>query len=213
MSATCTPPGQEPVVYVDASADPPTVELPVPDGTRAPAQLPPGRVPGGAPGVSRRVREVVLALAIGLVLLAGSIAAVLFGTSLVEEARAEDQTPAAAPAALTFPGTVTLADPVVGPPTFALYGGTCAGNGRYADVHEGAPVTVSAPDGAVLGTARLDEGRPSLESEPTECTFSFTAADVPPGPSFYLVEVGQHGALTYTAQDLLRYGAMLRLGE
>jgi hypothetical protein len=211
MTATSTPPGQEPaeiVEFIDASADPPTVELPLPDGAVAPVVQPPASVSG----VSRRIREVAVGLAIGLVLLAGCIAAVMFGISVVEEARAEDQK-LVTPAALTFPGTVTLADPVVGHPGFAIHADTCVGVGEYADVREGTVVTVSAADGTVLVTTRLGRGQPSPASEPLECAFSFTAPDVPPGPSFYLIEVGSHGAVTYTADDLVTYGATLRLGE
>lgn len=209
MTATRTPQGEEPVVFVDASADPPTVELPV---LALPVVLAPAPIKP-VPSVGRRVREVALALAVGLVLLAGSIAAVLFGTSLVEEARAEDPAPAAAPAALTFTGAVTLTDPVAGHPIFALHGDTCVGTGEYVDVREGATVTVAAADGTGLATARLGLGRPSPATDPIECTFSFTMPDVPPGSPFYLLEVGHHGAVTYTAADLLRYGATLRLSE
>jgi hypothetical protein len=46
-----------------------------------------------------------------------------------------------------------------------------------------------------------------------ECTFAFTVPDVARATPFYLLEVGHHGAVTYTAADLLRYGATLRLGE
>ncbi|MFJ4550324.1 hypothetical protein ACIP4X_14020 [Streptomyces sp. NPDC088817] len=70
-------------------------------------------------------------------------------------------------------------------------GGQCMPrhSGPYADIQEGATVTVYSADGTVLSTGELQEGVPSA----TDCTFPFAATGVPEGEKFYQVEVEHSG--------------------
>jgi hypothetical protein len=214
-------------VRTDAIADPPTVELPVlrVPAQRVPAQqvpvqrvpaqrsaqqVPVQRVPQRQAAARRgRVRAVALAVAISLVLVAGTVASVLLGAEPVGESRTGGGAASAAPvppAEFPVTGTVTLTGPSV-----AAAGASCAGTGGYADVREGATVTIADAAGTVVATGTLGRARADSPSS-TSCAFPFTVARVPSGSRFYLVEVGHHGAWTYSGAYLSSVGAALQLG-
>jgi hypothetical protein len=201
MTAAWTPQASPPVETIDASADPPTVELPVQRGEIV-VQQPAART-------GRQGRVVALGLAAGLLVSAGLGVAVLLGADAVQEARA-GALPVAAAGAFPVSGTATLTGAVPNRPGVTVIGSSCAGAGGYADVREGAPVTVADATGTVVATGSLGPGRATSSAT---CSFLFTLPAVPAGSPFYLVEVGHHGAVTYTGADLQTYGAALRLGD
>lgn len=222
MTAIWTPPDTRVGVPGDLFTDSTTVELPV---LQAPVQQVPlqrvraervraRRVRAERESVQRglrqqaaaardRARAAALAVATGLLLGAGSVVTVLLGTGLMGEAGATG----AAPAVFPVVGTVTVPGPAV-----TTAGSSCTGTGRYGDVREGAPVVVADAAGTIVATGSLGHGRVDALSSPA-CAFPFTVPSVPAGSAFYLVEVGHHGASTYTGDYLGTVGAAVRLGE
>ena len=88
-------------------------------------------------------------------------------------------------------------------------GGQCMPrhSGPYADVQEGATVTVYSAGGKVVATGALQAGVPSA----TDCTFPFTASGVPEGEKFYQVEVDHSGRMTVSAEKALKGDAVIEL--
>jgi hypothetical protein len=85
----------------------------------------------------------------------------------------------------------------------------CQGRGGYADLHEGTPVTVTGPDGAILGVGRLGRGE-RLGS--TQCRFSF-AVEIPAGKTIYAFSTSdQRGGLKLTEDEILSRGVHLQVG-
>ncbi|MGW2896830.1 hypothetical protein ACWDAO_19990 [Streptomyces sp. NPDC001212] len=78
-------------------------------------------------------------------------------------------------------------------------GGQCMPRrgGLYADIQEGATVTVYSADGKVLATGELQEGVPGS----TDCAFPFAADGVPEGEKFYQVEVEHSGKKPVPAEE------------
>ncbi len=76
-------------------------------------------------------------------------------------------------------------------------GAPCEGAGLYRDIVAGAPVTVTAPDGAVLGTGHLGSGRMARSAEDLVCNVPFVVHDVSTGYGSYGVEVADRGVVTF----------------
>jgi hypothetical protein len=153
--------------------------------------------PPPAPVPPRRPRWVVpLLAAVALVLVAGTAVTTW---ALTRDTRA---LPPAAPAAIAIDGTLEL-DGVVGPGW--KVGVECWGNRGYDDIREGAQVTVTDRDGAVLALGRLLAGvvtdDPRLEGAKT-CVFGFTVLAVPAGKGIYGVEVAHRGIVRFEEAKL-----------
>ncbi len=76
-------------------------------------------------------------------------------------------------------------------------GAPCEGAGLYRDIVAEARVTMTAPDGAVLGTGRLGGGRMARSSEDLVCTLPFVVHGVSTGYGSYGVEVADRGVVTF----------------
>lgn len=98
---------------------------------------------------------------------------------------------------LTVEGTLTLTTDSDGIATVNL-STECAGRGGYADIREGAAVTVTGPSGQVLGVGHLGKGRSTSQYS---CRFPFTVS-VSPGQGFYGIEVARRGKVQYAEGDL-----------
>jgi hypothetical protein len=74
----------------------------------------------------------------------------------------------------------------------AAVGQRCSGNGRYLDLTEGAPVTITDASGAVVALTKLGTGELGLTAGGygLTCAFPFSAS-VPLGKAFYSVQVAQ----------------------
>lgn len=141
----------------------------------------------------------VLAAAVVLVLAAG-------GTAVWALTR--DSAPVKAPAAApTSASVVTLA----GELRISIYahtttGGPCVPNETgYADIRQGAQVTVTDSAGKVLALGQLDAG--TVKEDPTlaelsDCVFSFRVSGVPLGAGIYGVEVSHRGKIQVPEADL-----------
>lgn len=88
-------------------------------------------------------------------------------------------------------------------------GGQCMPRygGLYADIQEGATVTVYSAAGKVVATGQLREGVPSAR----DCTFPFTASGVPEGEKFYQVEVEHSGRNPVSAEQARTGKALIEL--
>jgi hypothetical protein len=76
--------------------------------------------------------------------------------------------------------------------------GGCSGTGGYSDIRPGIDVVVSDGSGSIIATTDLSVGTPI---DDVTCSFTFRLEDVPP-TTFYTVEVGDRGQITYSAADL-----------
>lgn len=85
---------------------------------------------------------------------------------------------------------------------------TCSGKGGYADITEGASVTVTDAAGATIAVGRLGAGH----LETAGCTFDFSIPDVPSGKGFYGIEVEHRGTLKYSEADISKGGLKMGLG-
>ncbi|MFF7184702.1 hypothetical protein ACFZAR_05585 [Streptomyces sp. NPDC008222] len=88
-------------------------------------------------------------------------------------------------------------------------GGQCMPrhSGPYADVQEGAAVTVYSADGKVVAMGALQQGVPSAR----DCTFPFTAGGVPEGERFYQVEVAGSGRTPVSAEKARKGDVLIEL--
>lgn len=77
----------------------------------------------------------------------------------------------------------------------------CRGSGGYSDIRPGTEVTVRDQAGAVI--ARGDLGLESSGTVPGSCEFSLRVDDVPRA-TFYEIEVGRRGSLTYSYEQMQR---------
>lgn len=85
-------------------------------------------------------------------------------------------------------------------------GAPCGGTGGYSDVREGAQVTVTDGESAIVGVGRLgpgvtQENRRTSATVYSYCTFAFSVPSIPDRP-FYKIEVAHRGALSYAHDDL-----------
>lgn len=108
----------------------------------------------------------------------------------------------ATPAATSAPthriqGTLTLSDDSVDIGDNA----TCHGTGGYDDITAGLGVVVRDGAGVVLATSALGSGSYPDVSDLSTCRFVFSVTNVPEA-SFYSIEVGHRGDLTYSFTEL-----------
>jgi hypothetical protein len=74
----------------------------------------------------------------------------------------------------------------------------CLGSGADADLHSGATVTVSGPDGTTLGVGQLTDGVGTTEPDGTvACVWTFFVPDVTADSDTYQVEVTDRGRHSY----------------
>lgn len=156
-----------------------------------------------APAPPRRPSWVVpLLVAVALIVLAAA------GVTTWALTRTPDAptTPPASAAGGTFAarGTLRLADGIG--PAWPL-GESCSGRGGYADIREGAQVTVTDSTGAVVALSELSDGvvtdNPELQGSKV-CEFAFSLRDVPAGRGIYGVEVSHRGAVRFQEVDMFR---------
>lgn len=91
----------------------------------------------------------------------------------------------------------------------SVVGGDCSTDGGYADIRQGAQVTVTDESGTVVGVGSLAAGTTAEVSDALDmplamkCEFDFSVLEVPDGHPFYSVEVSHRGQLRYqrTALD------------
>jgi hypothetical protein len=83
-----------------------------------------------------------------------------------------------------------------------------AGTG-YSDIAPGTQVTVTAPDGTVIGAGELR--RPVIRAGGTVCLFPFTVTGVQGGEARYGVSVSRRGTVWFSPQKVT--GATLELGS
>jgi len=74
--------------------------------------------------------------------------------------------------------------------------GGCVTTGGYEDIKVGAQITVRDQTGTILGIGELEP----IYTDMFKCEFAFTI-DVPDA-TFYTIEMGRRGELTYSKQDL-----------
>jgi hypothetical protein len=80
---------------------------------------------------------------------------------------------------------------------FVDIGDSCSGTGGYDDVEPGLQVTVSDQAGTVIGNGALGDGETISEG----CQFRFELNSVPLA-TFYRVEVGRRGQLSYSLDQM-----------
>lgn len=113
--------------------------------------------------------------------------------------------PSPTPELLEILGTFTLNS---GSTEVSLDTGYCSGTGGYDDIAPGLGVVVKDQSGTILATGALSFLRFDGASDPDlpgigfgSCTFSFRIRSVPRA-TFYEVEVGHRGGLTYSYDEL-----------
>lgn len=77
----------------------------------------------------------------------------------------------------------------------------------YSDISQGAQVTVTAPDGTVLGAGQL--GAPVSKVGSTVCLFRFTVSDVKGGEPRYGVTISHRGTVWFTPKQISTAGLQL----
>jgi hypothetical protein len=90
--------------------------------------------------------------------------------------------------------------------------GSCAGNGGYDDLRDGATVVVYNSTGAIVGTTTLygsSYDLESLSSRKITCTFKWELKNVPNDDAGYSVEVTSRGKVFYSGDELLDNGFSL----
>lgn len=149
---------------------------------------------------SRRPRTYLAIAAVAVAVAALAVGGYLFANRALNQ-QGNSATGPAGPT-ITLVGDLQL-DGVVGPKWDT--GATCWGNGGFADIREGAQVTVTDPTGKVLATGALAEGRvqphPSIDGAKT-CVFAFSVKSIPSGLTMYGVEVSHRGRMQYREVDL-----------
>ncbi|MBP2455277.1 hypothetical protein JOF57_005190 [Mycolicibacterium lutetiense] len=90
-----------------------------------------------------------------------------------------------------------------------VFDGTeCQGANGYFDVNPGTPVTVKNGEGDVLATTALGPGK----SGSANCTFTFTVP-LTEGQDRYVLSVGHRGEFSYSFEQLVAKGILMRLGQ
>jgi hypothetical protein len=110
------------------------------------------------------------------------------------------------PATFTLRGTMTLTGDNI--PT-GDSNEDCTGYSGYADITEGASVTVYDASGKVVATSALETGKPDSGA----CVFIAEVPGVPEGSKFYRVEVSHRGQITVTAAEAKAGGFAASLGD
>ena len=96
-------------------------------------------------------------------------------------------------------GTFTLTDSDI-IRTFTV----CKGTGGFSDIQAGITVVVKNEKGEIVAKSNLEQNiEPSFSLEPKKCVYPFKISNVPKS-SFYIVEVGKRGALTFSRKELAK---------
>jgi hypothetical protein len=92
-------------------------------------------------------------------------------------------------------------------------GSGCTGQGNYASIHGGAPITVTDASGRVIGVGhlamgqrRLTDGSPAAD----RCDFEFVVGGLPE-VEVYGIHLERHGSLQYTLTEMKRQNWAIRL--
>ena len=103
---------------------------------------------------------------------------------------------------ITIHGTLTVS-------SFDNSGSNClfGEDSGYSDIAPGTQVTVTAPDGTVLGSGSL--GSPRVRVQGTLCQFPFTVRDVKGGEARYGVAVSHRGTVWFSPKEVPTAGLEL----
>ena len=101
--------------------------------------------------------------------------------------------------ALTIHGTLEVSD-------FSNDGSSClfGSDSGYSDLAQGTQVTVSAPDGTVLGSGAL--GDPQSGGNGVVCDFPFTIKNVQGGEPRYGIAVSHRGTVWFSPKEVTHAG-------
>jgi hypothetical protein len=97
--------------------------------------------------------------------------------------------------------------------TLVPAGSACSGQGPYADIQAGAPITITDAGGRVIGLSHLGTGRPRLTGEGVPagtCDFEFVVGGVPE-VEVYSIRFERRGTLQYSLAEMKQYGWTVRL--
>jgi hypothetical protein len=89
----------------------------------------------------------------------------------------------------------------------------CTGQGQYADIQAGAPVTITDSTGEVIGVSHLGTGRRRLTGETAPggtCDFEFVVGGIPE-VEVYGVRFERRGTLQYSLAEMKRQSWTVRL--
>jgi hypothetical protein len=92
-------------------------------------------------------------------------------------------------------------------------GAVCAGQGGYADIQAGKPVTVTDTAGKILGVGRLATGHraPTRDvAEDDACDFEFAIGGIPE-MDIYSIELEGRGTLQYSLAEMRQQNWFVRL--
>jgi hypothetical protein len=92
-------------------------------------------------------------------------------------------------------------------------GAACAGQGGYADIQAGKPVTVSDASGRIIGVGQLTAGHRGASREAARdgaCDFEFAIAGVPE-VNVYAIELEGRGTLQYSLREMREQDWFVRL--
>jgi hypothetical protein len=136
----------------------------------------------------------------------------LLALVLLAACSAPAPTPEPTPEPLTITGTFTLRAPgsirtAQAGPGAKIH--DCAGRDGYSDIDEGLGVTVRDEDGTTIGSSRLTQEGLEEVGDENRCHFTF-AVQVTPA-SFYAIEVGDRGEITYSHADMEAAGWQVEL--
>lgn len=83
--------------------------------------------------------------------------------------------------------------------------GQCQGTGGYSDIRAGLDVVVKNEAGTIVATSELHDGPTAYDSSTRgRCIFEISVSV--PDASFYSIEVGSRGELTYSRDDMESMG-------
>jgi hypothetical protein len=92
-------------------------------------------------------------------------------------------------------------------------GSACAGQGGYADIQAGKPVTVTDVLGKVIGVGQLGTGHPGTASGAAHdgaCDFDFTVGGIPE-VAVYGIRIEERGTLEYSLAEMKQRNWSVRL--
>ena len=87
----------------------------------------------------------------------------------------------------------------------------CTGQGQYADIQAGAPVTIIDAAGGVIGVSHLGTGRRRLVGAPAgTCDFEFVVGGIPE-VEVYGIRFERRGTLQYSLSEMKQQSWTVRL--
>ena len=92
-------------------------------------------------------------------------------------------------------------------------GSACAGQGGYADIQAGKPVTITDATGKVIGMGQLSTGRLGVVSgvaQDRTCDFEFTVRGIPE-VAVYGIRLEERGTLQYSLSEMKQQNWSVRL--